>query len=201
MSAKVRTALAVGALVAAEIALGILLFIRGTEEVEPVNPWRVGDGFPQPPHCWIADEPQLERMLGDYGLSSTYRREDNDPIRVCTFRVTSQVRQDFKQVEITMRSRIEKGTELEILRPGPSEFELYDNMSKVEAKRYYDEGQVCFSVDNLEVMIRFQGSAWYGNPPPEDRGRHFRDESKALAAQIQAKLVPRNKTTGPTATR
>jgi hypothetical protein len=201
MSAKVRTALAVGALVAAEIALGILLFIRGTEDVQPVNPWRVGDGFPMPPDCSIADESQLKRMLGDHGRTDKSSREDNDPVRVCTFRVTTQVKQDFKQVELTMRSRIGNGTVLEIHRPGPSGLEPYDNMSIREHKRYYDEAGARFTVDNLEVLIRFQGYSGYGNPPPEDRGRHFRAESTALAKQIQAKLVPRNKTTGPTPTR
>lgn len=193
--------MAVGALVAAEIALGIMLFIRGTADVEPVNPWRVGDGFPEPPDCSIASDAQLERMLGDHGTTSTYRRENLGPVRVCVYKTSSPVKEESKHVELTMQSKIDHVAGWQVPPPGPPEFELYDNMSKAEGKRYFDEGQVRFKVDNLEVMIRFQGYAGFGNPPPADRGRFFRDESKALATEIRAKLLVRNKTTAPTPSR
>jgi hypothetical protein len=194
MKREVRTALAVGALVVAEAALGVMLFVRGSD-VGPNNPWRVGDGFPTPPDCSLMNRSQVDKVLTDANsqLTDMAFHEDDDPVRRCVFQPSNVY---LGSLEVTMRSRvIGRGGPLEIFHPGPSELNLSDNLTTVEVKRTVDAVHATFTVDNLDVLVYYSVPARHPGFLGEQQVRRMRDSTAALARDMLAKLAIRNRTT------
>ncbi|HEV2780937.1 MAG TPA: hypothetical protein VGX25_16255 [Actinophytocola sp.] len=202
MPGRLGTALAIGAAVAAELVLGVLLVITGGGAPEVVNPWRVGDGFPQPPPCSMIDRSRVAALLGgavgETTLEDSYFVEDNDPSRRCVF---TTPRSRFTSVEVTMRSRLGNHGSLEITNRGLSDLTMSDNLSTKELKRISDYVSAGFQIDNLVVGCYHTRPGIPGRElPDEETARRMRDDMTALVHDITGKLTPRNRTT-PTNTR
>jgi hypothetical protein len=190
------TLLAVGSLVAAEAALGVMLVVNGAEDTTP-NPWRTGDGYPQPPPCSVVDQELLAAVIGP-GQPADERNSVGGLVRQCTFGQSPGQR----VLELSMRSH-------PIVQPGQhgshvglSPLEVSDNLTRREVKRYFDSVIVRFRVDNLEVLVYLQDAAndeprMDGDLPTPENARSRRDRAVALARDLADKLAVRNPT-GPT---
>ncbi|ONI82891.1 hypothetical protein ALI144C_17675 [Actinosynnema sp. ALI-1.44] len=192
------TLVAVGLLVVAEVALGVLLVVNGGDRDTTPNPWRTGDGYRQPPPCSALDRALADRLITPgtpVDDRSTY--EDDDPVRLCKFGGPQDVDVD---VELTMRSRLTgRFGPLEIPSPGLTRLDVSDNLTTQEFRRYFDWVVVRFRVDNLEVLLHVKASP---NPPRTDKelptpenARVLRDNTVALAQNLADKLAVRNRVT------
>jgi hypothetical protein len=201
VTAKRSHLVAVGAAVVAELVLGAFLVARGggnSSSAANPNPYRVGEGFPVPPPCSMIDRALVNLILGteDNQLTESYRLEDDDPVRTCTFKAAKP---ELGEVAVSMISHlVGPNGALEVNAIGISDLTPFDNFATEEFKRYYNYASVNFELDNLDVGVRFQFPATSQRfiPSPSEAQR-MRADVRSLTNKIADTLTPRNKT-GPT---
>jgi hypothetical protein len=180
--------LAVGSLVAAEAALGVLLVVNGMQsDPPPRNPWQINGRFPSPPPCSVVDHKLVSALAGaDPPLDEDFRVDINgEPVRECTYRTARS-----NIVGITMRGRhTDLPTPVGITERGLSELRVDGNLTRHEVKRVSDYVTVAFEIDNLEVVVHFTKYGTRGELPSPQVALRMRDGTTALARQVADELA------------
>jgi hypothetical protein len=179
--------LAVGSLVAAEAALGVLLVVNGMQSGPPPrNPWQVNGAFHTPPPCSVVDHNLVSALAGaDPPLVEDVRVDNGEPVRECTYRTERS-----SIVGITMRSRhTDHPTPVEITGRGLSELSVDGNLTRHEVKRVSDNVSVAFEIDNLDVVVHFIKYGTRGELPSPQVAQRMRDGTTALARRVADELA------------